>query len=438
LSPRPLAFGLAALLSAAPWATPEETGASSKPVTLTLEEARAIALKNHPQGLAAASAAAMARAEIRAARSAYMPVLNAYVTGSVANEPARLGAGFLTDSTLFNRFGQGVTLSQLITDSGRTGNIVASTRLQSEASKQTYLATRADVLLSVTRAYFDVLRAEGLQKVAEDTVKAREALSEQVGTLARNKLRSQLDVSFTDVALSEAKLMVIRSRDQLDAAYSELARALGSEEHTSYSLEEAPLPPPPPEGPDALVDEALRSRPELASARFADDAAHSFERAEKDLSLPSVVLLGVAGYIPYIEQSGTHIPNRYGAAALNVEVPVFNGHLFSARHAAAMEGARIADERTRDLKERVIRDVRTAWGDATTAFQRMDVTNHLLAQASLGLELAQGRYELGLSSIVELTQAQLNLTQAQVEDLSARYDYASEYTALQHAIGALH
>jgi outer membrane protein len=97
----------------------------------------------------------------------------------------------------------------------------------------------------------------------------------------------------------------------------------------------------------------------------------------------------------------------------------------------------VADQRVRDLQEHVVRDVRVAWGDALTAFQRMDVTTHLLQQAGLGLDLAQGRYQLGLSSIVELTQAQLHLTQAQVEDLTARYDYANQYAVLQHAIGAL-
>jgi len=437
VSRRRAALGVLALLAAGPAFAAQAQVDPTQVVPLTLETARAVALQNHPQVLAAQGMAALANEEMREVRSAYMPTVNLYVTGSIANEPARLGAGYLTTSSVFNRFGQGVTLSQLITDLGRTKNLVSSSRLQSEASQQSYQATRADVLLAVTEAYFEVLRALGLQRVAGETVKAREALNDQVGMLARNKLRSQLDVSFTDVALSEARLMVIRAKDQFDAATSELTRALGSDEPQAYSLEEAALPPPPPETPDALIAQALRDRPELVGARSLGEAAHHLERAEKDLALPSVVLLGAAGYIPYIEQSGTHTPSEYGAAAINIQVPVFNGHLFSARHAAALEGARVADQRARDLQERVVRDVRVAWGDALTAFQRMDVTTHLLQQAGLGLDLAQGRYQLGLSSIVELTQAQLNLAQAQVEDLTARYDYANQYAVLQHAIGAL-
>jgi outer membrane protein len=91
----------------------------------------------------------------------------------------------------------------------------------------------------------------------------------------------------------------------------------------------------------------------------------------------------------------------------------------------------------RDEEERVARDVRVAWGSASTAFQRIDVTAQFLRQAAMAVQLAQGRYDLGLSSIIELTQAQLNQTQAEIENLSAKYDYESQYATLQYAIGNL-
>ncbi|MGO9228319.1 MAG: TolC family protein [Bryobacteraceae bacterium] len=65
------------------------------------------------------------------------------------------------------------------------------------------------------------------------------------------------------------------------------------------------------------------------------------------------------------------------------------------------------------------------------------VTAQLLRQAALALDLAQGRYNLGLSGIVELTQAQLNATTAEIENLSAKYDYQSQYAGLQYTLGAL-
>ena len=81
---------------------------------------------------------------------------------------------------------------------------------------------------------------------------------------------------------------------------------------------------------------------------------------------------------------------------------------------------------------------RTAWLDAGTAYQRLAVTAQLLKEATLALDLAQARYKLGLSSIVELSQAQLNLTQAQIADSSAKYDFQIQSAALSYQIGQLH
>ena len=74
---------------------------------------------------------------------------------------------------------------------------------------------------------------------------------------------------------------------------------------------------------------------------------------------------------------------------------------------------------------------------ARTAHEAIGATNELLQQANLALNLAQGRYQLGLASIVELTQAQLGQTQAEVENVNAKYDYEQAYAALQYALGAL-
>jgi outer membrane protein len=408
------------------------------PQPLTLKDAEALALKNHPQVLAAQNEVHFADEQVVEARSAYFPTVNGDITGSVANYEARIGAGYLTDSRLFNRFGQGITVSQLVTDSGRTPNLVASSRFQAHATEQNYQASRYDVLLNVNRAYYDTLHAQAVLRVAQQTVAARQLLFDQINELAKNKLKSQLDVSLADVNVSQAKLLLLRSQDSLQQSYAELSRALGSEQVTEYKLTEEPLPPGPPATTDDLVVQAIGNRPELASLRYSRDAAYKFAAAERDLSLPTVSLEGVAGYIPYIAKlTAQAIPPEYGAAALNVQIPIFNGQLFSARRAAAHYRALEADQNLRNEQERVARDVRTAWASATTAYQRIDVTAQLLREASLALDLAQGRYSLGLSTIVELTQSELYLTQAEIENLDAKYDYQSQYAVLQYAIGLL-
>jgi outer membrane protein len=359
------------------------------------------------------------------------------VTGTQGNSLARVGAGALSATRLFNRFGQGVIFSQLVTDSGRTKNLVASSRLQAQASSQAYEATRYDVLLEVTRAYFAVLHAQAVVKVAEATVAARQLLLDQVTTLANNNLKSQLDVSFADVNVSEAKLLLLRAQDTVQSSAADLTRALGADQLMNYQLVDEPLPQGPPDRPDQLVMEAFNNRPEIGSFRFARDAALRFAVAEKDLSRPTVNMIGTVGFLPFINSGGSHIPNEYEGVAANLSVPIFNGHLFSARREAARYRANEAEQRLRDVQDRIARDVRVAWASSMNAFQRIDVTAQFLRQATLALDLAQGRYNLGLASIVELTQAQLNVTQAEIENLSAKYDYQTQNAALQYSSGLL-
>jgi outer membrane protein len=407
-------------------------------VQLTLQDAEALALKNHPQVLAARAISQESNQLVVETRSAYFPTLAGELTGSGGNPQGRIGAGYLAASRLFDRFGTGLSLSQLITDSGRTPNLVASSRLQAQASQQTYEATRYDVLLAVNEAYFNALRAQALVRVAQETVAARQLLADQISTLAKNKLRSEVDVAFAEVNLSEAKQLLLRAQEQVQAAFAELTRALGAQQELNYKLVDEPLPPSPPSDAGPLIAQAFSNRPDLLSLQLQRDAAVKFERAERDLSFPTVSVVGVAGAIPAINQIlSARIPNNYEAAALNVEVPIFNGHLFAARREAARYHAEAEDQRVRDLQERIARDVRVAWSRSMTAFQNLDVTAQLLREATLALDLAQGRYNLGLSSIVELSQAQLNLTQAEIENLSAKYDYQSIYALLQYTMGLL-
>jgi len=414
------------------------TAASQTPAMLTLEQAETMALQNHPQVQAAQHEINYANQQIVESRAAYYPGVTGEITGSQANTLARIGAGDISASRMFDRFGQGIVIQQLITDSGRTSNLVASARSEARASAQNAQATRYQVLLDVNRAYFDVLHTQAMVKVAEQTVAARQLLDDQVTELARNKLRSQLDVSFADVNVSEAKLLLLRARDGVQGALAELGRAMGSDQPASYQLAEEPLPPAPPATPDTVIQQAVDNRPELAALRSTREAAYRFADAEKDLSRPTVSAMAVAGFLPFINTpANAPIPAEYEGIAGNVSIPIFNGHLFSARREAARQRAMESDQRLREEQDRIARDVRVAWASANDAYQRMDVTAQFLRQATLAMQLAQGRYDLSLASIVELTQAQLNVTQAEIENLSAKYDYQTQYSTLQYTIGLL-
>jgi len=445
---KPFTILIAAVLISPGWAASQSAQVPQSPAppqpapgtqVLTLKDAEALALKNHPQVLSAQYQALASNEAVREQLSAYYPTVFGSVTGSVAGNETRIGAGLLTVSRLFNRFGQGITVDQLITDSGRTPNLVASSRLQSQAAQQNAQATRYDVLLAVNQAFFEVLRAQALLRVAQETVNERQVVADQVTALVNNKLKSDLDLSFAQVNLAQAQLLLITAQNNVTKAFAQLNRAIGSDTPQSFTLQEEPPPAAPPATVDPLVAEAMADRPELMALGFDRQAAYKFQKAERDLSFPTVEGMGVAGFIPEIAQLTLPrvIPDHYEGAAINVNIPIFNGHLFAARRAAAMLKARAADQDLRNEQEGITRDVRDAWADSTTAYQQIGVSDQLVNQAKLALALAQGRYNLGLSSIVELNQAQLGETEAEIQDVNAKYDYQIQNAALQYQVGDL-
>src|SRR5262249_487622 len=357
---------------------------------------------------------------IREARAAYFPTVVASFSGADAQAGSRIAAGGLNNPIIYNRIAGGFSFGQLLTDFGRTRALVESSSLNAQAQEQSVTGERASVLLDVDRAYFGVLRAQVVQRVAQATVDARQLVLDQVSALAQGALRSGLDVSFARVNLSTAQLLLVQAQNDTERAFAQLAAALGSSSVPTRDLEDEPLPAAPPADNAALVAHAFRQRPELSAARLSAASAASFASAESGLARPSVTVSGAIGMLPYYQPG---ISDRYAAVGVNVNVPLTNGNLYQARAAEALARARAQDQRVLDVENRIRRDVETAWLNARTAFQRIDLTRELLDQATQALDLAQSRYNLGLSSIVELNQAQLAEPQAEVQPPPAPYHY---------------
>ncbi len=120
-----------------------------------------------------------------------------------------------------------------------------------------------------------------------------------------------------------------------------------------------------------------------------------------------------------------------------MNIPLFNGFLYSSEAKEANFRAQADAQRTRNLRNQIVRDVRTAWLQANTAYQRIAVTAELVEQANMALKLAETRYQLGLSSIVELTQAQLQQTSAAIDNVNAQYEYRLALAALGYQVGTM-
>jgi outer membrane protein len=401
---------------------------------LTLAEARRLAIQNNPRFTAAQLNAAAAYQVPLQYKSNYQPNITGGFTSVEADNGSRLAAGGLNNPIVYSRVGSGLTVGQMITDFGRTRNLAGMATLQAQAQDQVTEATRAQLLLITSRAYYAVLRSHAVLRVADQTVEARNLVSEQVTALAQNKLKSTLDVSFANVNLADAKLLQIQAQNDLKAAEADLATAIGLPGEAGFVLAEEAMPAALPDRVNELLHDALQTRPELKELRLEQSAAERFTRAEHALNYPYVGLIGTTGFVP---AGVAAIPGRYGAIGMNITIPIFNGGLFKARQTQAELKAKQATQITSDQENQVTRDVRVAYLNATTAYDRMALTAQLLQQAQLGLDLAQSRYDLGLGNIVELSTAQLNLTSAQIANTTALYDYQTQRVIVDYQTGVL-
>ncbi len=410
---------------------------------LTRTEAEQLAIKNNPR-VSVGRLLALAQHQVyRETRAATLPSFNGALTAVDANEGSRIGAGSLTASRLFEHAGAGVTLSQLITDFGRTANLISFSKLQEKAQNANALATTEDIVLATDQAFYNALQAQALLKVAQQTVQTRQSVEQQISELAKNKLRSTLDLSFAQVNLSQAKLLQLDAQNNVESTLAALSAVLGFDKQFQYELVEQnkELPAPPPDI-DVLINTALKQRPDLQALTYDQQGAEKFRQAQRDQLLPTISALGIAGITPVRPDCidgcfpNYFISSWYGALGVNMNVPIFNGFLYTSQASEANFRAKAAAENTRDLRDSVVRDVRTAWLSVNTAFQRVAVAEELSKEAELALSLAQSRYQLGLGSIVELSQAQLQQADAAIGYVAAQYQYRLAFASLNFEIGA--
>jgi outer membrane protein len=403
---------------------------------LTLADAQKLALRNHPQIAAANYRALAAQEGVVETRAGFFPSVNLYGTAVGANsEGTRIMAGGLNNPSVFDRAAGGVEASQLLTDFGRTANLTASSRYQARAENQNVVFTREEVLLQADTAYYGALEAQAVLRVAQQTLDTRQLLLDQVTALATNKLRSELDVSFAQVALQQARLLVEKSQNDADAAMATLSTALGYRDFHQFQLiEEAPPAQAVTNDVSDLIQTALSRRPELLSLRDERDAANRFAKAERDSRLPTVEAVGVAGDAPTHD---SHLPDDYAAGGIQLSLPLFAGGFYAARQHEAELKAQADAELLRSLENNIIRDVRIAWLNFNNSLAQLHTADELVSNAAEAYDLAQARYQTGISSIVELSEAQLNLTSAQIADTGAHYNVLIQQANLNYQTGVI-
>ena len=404
--------------------------------TLTLQQAHEMAVRNHPLITVADLKALASQQVVKQMRAGFFPSVsaNAVAIGNARDNTRLEAIGALNNPAIFERNAEGLMVSQLITDFGRTSNLTGSAKLQAEAAANNAQATREQILVAVDAAFYSAQQAQAVMRVAGETVKARQAFLSQVSTLATNQLRSELDVSFARVNVEDARLLLSKAQNDLDAAFAQLSNLLGLREAKSFQLIEESLPAEVSTNASDFIRRALEFRPDLLSLRNQQEAALKLARAERDARYPTIAAVGAAGVAPIHDSA---LPDNYASAGLVVNVPIFAGGLYVARQREAELQAQAAQESIRNLEDNVIRDVRIAWLSTRNAFDRYRITRQLLDTARQSYNLAKARYLNQLTSIVEFNQAELSLISAEISLASTQYEYLIQRSALDFQTGTL-
>ena len=414
--------------------------AEEKMHTLSIQEAHLLVLQRHPR-ISAADLTMRATEEIvNQNRAAYMPQLSTSLAGVLTDQykggiHAAAGTESLQLSGIYNRASASLNLTQLITDFGRTSNLTATARLQAKAEAENAHVIRTQILLETDTACYSILQAQALMGVAEQTVKTRRLVRDNTLALQKNQLKSAIDVSFAEVNLQDAELLISRTRNDLKSAQAMLSRLLMEPESTEYRITPPQPPVDLPSNAEGLIIMAENLRPELSKLRLERDAALKFVKAENALSRPRLSLLGTVGTLPYRDPSLNQ--QNYAAAGVVLSWPLFTGGLNSARQNEAELRAQAAEQLLQDEHARIARDVKTAWLNATNALERLSITKRMREQSAQAYALADARYQAGSSSVIELSQAQLNLTAAEINQTNTRYEYLLRRSILDFQTGIL-
>ncbi|MEO8039902.1 MAG: TolC family protein [Betaproteobacteria bacterium] len=414
--------------------------------TMTLAQAREIALVQRPSLKAKQFSAATAREITHQYEAARYPQLAGNLTavaaerdtvvqdGKEVNLDTRIAAGALNNPTVLRRDAAGVVVSQLITDFGRTSNLVESSRFNEVSQMQQLAAIRSQVMLDVDEAYFGVLEAQAVLRVARKTVDARKLLLDRVAVLTRSKLKSELEVKFAEVSLDEARLLLLRAENAVEGAFARLSTSLGYRDARRYRLTDPTVGDAPPAELEAVMGQALARRPELESLRADHEAAQKLAAAQDSLRYPSISAFAAAGVVPV---GDSRFPSNYGAIGVNLNLTLFDGGKISALRQEAKLKTYTASENLSEAENTVASAVRIAWLNAKAGYENITITRHLQDVSSQALKLAESRYALGITSIVELNQAQLSAIDAEIGYSRAKYRYLLARAVLDYQSGAL-
>jgi outer membrane protein len=416
----------------------------SKGAFLGYESAIRIGLDRHPLLRRSRETALAAEAVTDQAAARYYPELNAYAiqTGGTVRPLSGFNvAGAQNKPTSYVQ-NAGFRADQLIYDFGQSAHRVLAERAGQEAAEKDIQTHKATVILKVQQAYIHCLRQQRLVEIAQETVRERGVVRDQIAILYKRELKSKLDLDFMSVELKNAEIQLVQAKNELRAAFAGLNNTMGVRGAEDYTLEDLPAASASSSTLETLIAQALEDRPELLAT--ADRIIQADERlsSSQALNLPTIAAQGMSGVIhfsdaPLNQYAGSHPgqTNLWWGAGATISVPIFTGFLIDNRVAEARQQKYKAEQRQLDLSNRIAFEVTDAYLTLQTARQQIPVEEKEVESARSALTLAKERYRLGLASIVDVTTATTALLVSEVRLSEAQYAVQVGVAAVAFATG---
>jgi outer membrane protein len=433
----------AAALVVAPAVAAQTTPQPASPVAQTAPAARAVTLEqavrlaheSNPQVVSATGAITSAQAGERSARGAYLPSLSVNAGSSLAGASV-IGtpASGTTLGGTNDSYSAGLSASWDVYTGGRRGAERTAAQAQTRAAEATLTAQRADVTLQVQQAFYEVLRAEDLETVAQARIqRAEEGVTAaqqrmQLGSATRSDLlRAQLE-------LNTARGSLLEARTSREAAQLALGRLVGADDAVAATRgAESQVQPLSEADASGLLARIEAQAPDVLAAQAATQSAAAGLDAARSQYLPSVSVS--TGYNwqnqdPAFDQSRTS-----WSVGVGVSYPIFNGYQREESVVRARVQQTTAQAQLADAQRTVRTDAARALGQLRLAGERITLAEQALGTAQEDLRVQRERYRLGSTTILELLTSQSALVEAESGLVTARYDYQVARAQLEALAG---
>jgi len=420
---------------------------------LTLKQAISIALKYHPRIREAAEDFNAAIARIGEARSFLGPQVLAVgqdlgsTDNGIANTsyynfddafPRMTGRNHDLPSNDFtqswntsNNYMGGLAMSQFLFDFGRHRGFVSERKFEAASVSATEQLAKLDLMFEVSQRYFGVLEAKQLIRVYEKALEQRQFHLHEAKVKANAGLRPQLDVYVTQAEVERAQLHLVDARNAYEDAKVALNNALGlSGRAPEYHLADILTYHPVTETLRPLIATGLRLRPDLKAL---DDQAKA---------LGAQIVEYQSDYYPTVTAQGGYSAMGTGLPAANnfnvgivITWPIFNSFLTTDQITETKARQHSVQDAIEDLEQRIILQVQTSFLNWQASLERIERAEKALAASRVELELAEKRYQTGLTNIVELEDAQRYYTYDDAAYANALYGFSVAKAAVDEATG---